>query len=106
MNKKMHVRQGDNVIVLSGKDKDKKGKVLVAFPKINKVIVEGVNIVSKHKKPRKAGDEGGIIRQEAPIFASKVMNVCSKCGKPSRIGRKVLAGGDIVRYCKKCNEEF
>jgi len=103
---KMHVKSGDNVIVLSGKDKGKKGKVLAVMPEKRMVIVEGVSIASKHKKPRKQGEVGGIIKQETPIYACKVMNICSKCSSPARIGRKVLNDGEHVRYCKKCGETF
>ena len=104
MNKKLHVRKGDNVIVLSGKDKGKKGKVLAVIPKSGKVIVEGVAMATKHKKPRSQADVGGILHQETPIYACKVMHVCDKCGQPTRIARKVLDDGSIVRVCKKCNE--
>lgn len=106
MNKKLHVRTGDTVVVLSGKDKGKRGSVLKVIPKKYKVIVDGVNIVTKHKKPRKMGEEGGLVKQEAPIYACKVMNVCQKCKQPTRIARKVALDGKIKRYCKKCNEEF
>lgn len=101
---KMHIKSGDEVIVISGKDKGKKGKVLSVFPKKGKAIVEGVAIATKHQKARTAGETGGIIKQEAAIDASNLMNICSKCNKPARIGRKVLANGEKVRYCKKCNE--
>ena len=104
MNKKLHVRKGDNVIVLSGKDKGKKGKVLSVIPKSGKVIVEGVAMATKHKKPRSQADVGGILHQETPIYACKVMHVCDTCGQPTRIARKVLDDGSIVRVCKKCNE--
>lgn len=104
MNKKLHVKKGDNVIVLSGKDKGKKGKVLTVIPKSGKVIVEGVAMATKHKKPRSQTDVGGIIHQETPIYACKVMHICDKCGEPTRIARKVLDDGSIVRVCKKCNE--
>lgn len=104
MNKKLHVRKGDNVIVLSGKDKGKKGKVLSVIPKSGKVIVEGVAMATKHKKPRSQTDLGGILHQETPIYACKVMHICDKCGEPTRIARKVLDDGSIVRVCKKCNE--
>ena len=104
MNKKLHVRKGDNVIVLSGKDKGKKGKVLSVIPKSGKVIVEGVAMATKHKKPRSQADVGGILHQETPIYACKVMHICDKCGQPTRIARKVLDDGSIVRVCKKCNE--
>lgn len=104
MIKKIHVKKGDKVKVISGKDKNKTGKVLVVTPKTGKIIVEGVNIATKHTKARRQGDVGGIIKQEAPIYASKVMYVCDKCGKAARIGKKVLEDGSRVRYCKKCNE--
>lgn len=104
MNKKLHVRKGDNVIVLSGKDKGKKGKVLSVMPKSGKVIVEGVAMATKHKKPRSQTDLGGILHQETPIYVCKVMHICDKCGEPTRIARKVLDDGSIVRVCKKCNE--
>ena len=103
---KMHVKSGDNVMVMSGKDKGKKGKVLAVIPEKRMVIVEGVSMASKHKRPRKQGEQGGIIKQETPIYACKVMNVCGKCGLPSRIGRKVLNDGAHIRFCKKCGETF
>jgi len=103
---KMHVKTGDNVIVLSGKDKGKKGKILAVMPEKRMVIVEGVSMASKHKRPRKQGEQGGIIKQETPIYAAKVMNICGKCNAPSRVGRKVLGDGEHVRYCKKCGETF
>jgi len=103
---KMHIKKGDTVVVLSGKDKGKKGKVLTVFPKQNKAIVEGVALATKHTKPRKQGETGGIVNQEIAIHACKLMHVCTKCNKPTRIGRKVLDDGSIVRYCKKCNEVF
>ena len=77
----MNIRKDDKVVVISGKDKGKEGKVLVANPKAGKVIVEGVSVATKHQKPRKQGEEGGIIKVETPIYASKVMVVCPKCGK-------------------------
>ena len=103
---KMHIKKGDTVVVLSGKDKGKKGKVLAVFPKTSKAIVEGVNVATKHQKPRRQGEEGGIIKQEIAINACKLMHICSKCNEATRIGRKVLDDGSIVRYCKKCNELF
>ena len=105
-NVKMHVKTGDNVMVLSGKDKGKKGKVLAVIPEKRMVIVEGVSMASKHKRPRKQGEVGGIIKQETPIYASKVMNVCGKCSEATRVGRKVLGDGEHVRFCKKCGETF
>lgn len=97
----MNIRKDDKVVVLSGKDKGKEGKVLVADPQGGKVIVEGVNVASKHMKPKKQGEQGGIIKAETPIYACKVMVVCPKCGKPTRIAHK-LDGGKSVRVCKKC----
>ena len=103
---KMHIKKGDTVQVISGIDKNKKGKVLEVIPSEGKVIVEGIAMATKHTKPRKQGETGGIVKQEAAIYASKVMHICSKCGKPTRIGRKVLENGEKVRVCKKCNETF
>ncbi|MBC8595833.1 50S ribosomal protein L24 [Qingrenia yutianensis] len=106
MRTKVHIKKGDDVIVLSGVDKGKKGKVLSVIPKERKVIVEGVNMATKHKKPKSQTDPGGIIHQEAPIYACKVMHVCNKCGKPTRIGHKILADGEKARVCKNCLEVF
>ena len=97
----MNIRKDDKVVVLSGKDKGKEGKVLSADPKAGKVIVEGVNVASKHVKPKKQGEQGGIIKMETPIYACKVMVVCPKCGKPTRVAHKLDAGKN-VRVCKKC----
>lgn len=106
MSKKLHIKKGDQVLVISGDDKGKKGKVLSVNPKSGRVIVEGINMVTKHKKPRKQGDVGGILHQEAAVSASTVMHLCSKCNKPTRIGFTMLADGSKVRVCKKCNENF
>ena len=97
----MNIRKDDKVVVISGKDKGKEGKVLVANPKAGKVIVEGVSVATKHQKPRKQGEEGGIIKVETPIYACKVMVVCPKCGKATRVAHK-LDAGKSVRVCKKC----
>ncbi len=104
MNNKLHIKSGDTVVVLSGKDKGKKGKVLSVNPEERKVLVEGVSMASRHTKPRKAGQQGGILKKETPIYASKVMLVCSKCGAAARTGHKILDNGVKVRYCKKCQE--
>ena len=105
----MNIRKDDKVVVLSGKDKGKEGTVLKADPKNGKVIVSGVNVATKHQKPRKQGEEGGIIKVETPIYASKVQVVCPKCGKATRVGhvvRKVTIAGEeknkSIRVCKKC----
>jgi large subunit ribosomal protein L24 len=104
--KKMHVKRGDNVMVIAGKDKGKEGKIITAIPEKGKVVVEGVAVVKKHQKARMQGQESGIIHMEAPIDASNVMRICSKCGKPARTGIKILEDGSKVRYCKKCKETF
>ena len=101
----MNIKKDDKVVVLSGKDKGKQGKILVSDPKAMKVIVEGVNVATKHQKPRKQGDEGGIIKVETPIYAAKVQLVCPKCGKPTRVGHKIV-DGKKSRVCKKCGAEI
>ncbi len=103
---KLSIKKDDTVVVLTGKDKGKKGKVLTVMPKSGKVIIEGINMVSRHTKPRKQGEEGGIIRKEAPLYACKVMRVCPKCDKPTRPAHKMLADGKKVRVCKKCGAEI
>lgn len=97
---KLHVKKGDTVMVISGKDKGKTGKVMAVSPKEGKVIVEGLNIVTKHVKPRRAGEAGGIIKAEGAMYAAKVMLVCPKCGKPTRVAHKVEADGTKKRLCK------
>ena len=104
--KKMSIRKDDMVVVLSGKDKGKQGKILEVMPKEGKVVVEKINVVSRHTKPRKQGDQGGILQKEAPIYACKVQRVCPKCGKPTRAAHKVQADGKKVRICKKCGAEI
>ena len=101
----MFIRKDDTVIVLSGRDKGREGKVLSAIPKDGKLIVEGVSVGKRHKKPRKEGEPGGIIKLETPIYASKVMRVCPKCSKPTRHAVKVTDKGK-VRVCKKCSAEI
>ena len=101
---KMHVRTGDQVVVLSGKDKGKKGKVLSVGVNKRTVLVEGINMATKHTKARRAGETGGIVHQEAPIYACKVMLSCPKCGEKTRVGYKILADGTKSRMCKKCME--
>ena len=103
---KMSIRKDDLVVVLSGRDKGKQGKVLEVHPKAGKVVVEKVNVVSRHTKPRQQGEQGGILKKEAPLYASKVQRVCPKCSKPTRPAHKVLADGKKVRVCKKCGAEI
>ena len=101
--KKLHVRRDDEVIVISGDDKGKRGKVVETSPEEGKIIVSGVNVVSKHTKPRKQGDQGGIIKVDGPIYADKVMLYCSKCGKGVR-AKFVTTDGKKKRVCAKCGE--
>lgn len=105
---KVHVKSGDTVIILSGKDKGKKGKVLAVSPKEGKIIVEGCNMIKKHVKPRKMGDLRGIVDAEGAMYACKAMVVCPKCGKPTRVAHKILADGTKERLCKNsgCGETF
>ena len=102
----MNVKKGDTVVVLSGKDKGKQGKVQGTIPSEAKVLVEGINMVTCHTKPRRQGEEGGIVKREAPLYACKVQRVCPKCNKPTRPAHKLLADGKKVRVCKKCGAEI
>ena len=101
----MNIKKNDTVIVLSGKDKGVKGKVLVAMPAENKLLVEKVNVATCHTKPRKQGETGGIVRREIPMYVSKVMLVCPKCGKATRVGHKTV-DGKKTRICRKCGAEI
>ena len=101
----MNVKKGDTVVVLSGKDKGKQGKVQGTIPSESKVVVEGVNVVTCHTKPRRQGEEGGIVKREAAIYASKVQGVCPKCGKGTRVAHKI-ADGKKTRVCKHCGAEL
>jgi len=102
----MHIKTNDTVVVLSGRDKGKQGKVMRVDPKDNKAIVEGVSIAKRHMKPRKQGDPGGIITMETPIYASKLMRVCPKCDKPTKPAYIFKDDGKKVRVCKKCGAEI
>ena len=102
----LHVRRGDTVMVISGEDKGKTGKILAAFPREGKVIIESVNMIKKHQKPRGVGRAGEIIEKEAPIFASKVMLYDSTKKKPTRIGHKILKDGKKVRISKVSGEQI
>lgn len=102
----LHIRKDDTVVVLSGKDVGKQGKVLATEPKTGMVLVEGVNIVHRHTKPRRQGEVGGIIEREGYIKATKVMRVCPKCSKPTRLAHTVKADGTKTRVCKKCGAEI
>lgn len=110
----LHIKTGDTVILLTGDKADRKeksgkaktGKVLGVSPKEGKVIVEGINKVKKHVKPKKAGDPSGIIETESAVYACKVQLVCPKCNKPTRVGTKIYEDGRKDRVCKKCGETF
>ena len=99
----LHIKRGDTVVILSGKSKGKQGKVLEVSPKEQKVIVEGCNMITKHVKPRKMGEAGGIVKAEAPMYACKVQAVCPKCGKATRIGHTIDKDGNKQRVCKNSN---
>lgn len=102
--KKLKIKKGDTVLVIAGKDKGKTGKVERALPKINKLIVSGVNILKKAVRPSKKNPHGGIIQFPAPISISNVMLLCPRCNKPTRVGYKVLENKKKLRICKKCKE--
>ncbi len=104
---KLHVKTGDTVKIMSGKSKGHVGKVMAVSPSEGKVIVEGGNIVTKHVKPRRMGEQGGKVEAEAAMYACKVMPVCPKCGKPTRVGH-TMKGDKKVRVCKHagCGETF
>ena len=101
----MNVKKGDTVVVLSGKDKGKQGKVLGTVPSEDKVVVEGVNMVTCHVKPRRQGETGGIVSREAAMYASKVQVVCPKCKKGTRVAHKI-ENGKKKRVCKHCGAEL
>jgi len=101
----MKIRKGDQVKIISGKDKGKSGKVIKAMPGNRMVVVEGLNLVKKHIRPRRAGEKGQAVEVPRPLHASKTMIVCSKCGKPTRIGY-ITKDGKKYRLCKKCGNEI
>ena len=111
---KLHVKAKDQVIVIAGKDKGKKGAITAAFPKTGKVIVEGVNLVTKHQKPRRQGQQGGIFQKERAIDASNVMLVCPKCGKATRVAHRIeettredgSKKTKSIRVCKRCKADI
>lgn len=103
---KLHVKTGDTVVILSGKSRGSKGKVLEVSPKEGKVIVEGCNMVTKHVKPRRMGEQGGIVKAEGALYACKVQVVCPHCNKPTRVGHKLYEDGTKGRICKKCGESL
>ena len=97
------VRRNDNVIVITGKDRGKRGRVLKVLPETNRLVVEGVNMIKRHMKPNPNRNvQGGVVSREAALHASNVQIVCPECGKPTRIGRRILGDGRKVRICRKC----
>ena len=100
---KLHVKKGDTVVVLSGKDKGKQGKIITAMPSKGQVVVEDVNKVKRHTKPSMKAPQGGILDKEMPLNACKVQLICPACNKATRIGHKIVDGKN-VRVCKKCGE--
>lgn len=102
----MKIRKNDPVLVIAGKDKGKKGKVRLAFPQGNRVIVEGINMIKRHSRARGVARQAGIIEREAPIPVSRLMYLCPKCNHPARIGFRFLEDGKKVRFCRACHEVF
>jgi len=100
----MKIRKNDTVLVIAGKDKGKKGKVRVAYPEDERVLVEGVNFIKRHMRAMRQARQAGIIEREAPIHVSDVMLLCSKCNRPTRIGFRFLADGRKTRSCRSCGE--
>lgn len=104
--RKLHVKKGDLVVVIAGKDKGKSGRVIKVMPKEEKVVVERINLVKKHVRPGPATGQGGILEVEAPIHVSNVMPLCPNCNRPTRVGKKFLEDGTKVRVCKRCGESL
>ena len=100
----MQIRKNDSVLVISGRERGKTGKVLRVMPEKDSVIIERINIVKRHSKPRGPQQAGGIVEKEAPIRVSNLMIMCDKCNAPVRIGHKVLGDGRKIRICRRCNE--
>lgn len=98
----LHIKKGDTVVVLSGKEKGKQGKVMSVNPKAGMAVVENVNMITCHTKPRRQGEAGGIIKREGALRACKLMNVCTKCHKPTRLKHEISADGKKTRVCKHC----
>ena len=100
----MNIRKNDNVMVVAGKDKGKKGRVRFVYPKKNRLLVEGVNFIKMHSRARAQVRQAGIVEREAPINISNVMLVCNRCNKPVRVGFRKLEDGRKVRICRSCSE--
>jgi large subunit ribosomal protein L24 len=100
----LSIKKNDSVLVLTGREKGKRGRVLSVYPSKDQILIEKVNMIKKHMKPSRKYTQGGIIEKEAPLHISNVMLVCPKCSKPARIGNSILQDGRKVRICKKCKE--
>jgi large subunit ribosomal protein L24 len=100
----MKIRKGDTVVIIAGKDRGKRGKVRRAWPDEERVIVDGLNMIKRHSRARRAARQAGIIELEAPIHVSNVMLVCEKCGEPTRVSFRFLDDGKKVRICNSCQE--
>ena len=100
----MKIRKNDTVLVIAGKDKGKKGKVRFAYPKDERLLVDGINFIKRHTRATKAVRQAGIIEREAPIHVSNLMLLCSRCNRPTRVGFKILGDGRRVRVCRSCGE--
>ena len=100
----MKIKKSDKIKIIAGKDKGKEGKIIDIFPEERKIVVEGLNLVVKHMRPRRGGEKGQRIQFPAPFRASNVMLICSKCNKLTRVSYKILENGKKVRMCKKCKE--
>ncbi|MBU3925637.1 50S ribosomal protein L24 [Patescibacteria group bacterium] len=101
----MNIKKGDNVKIIAGKDRGKTGKVTHAFPKLNRIVVEGINVHKRHRKPKRQGKKGQIVQMPMPIDISNAKIICSGCNKPTRISKKIV-GTRKVRACKKCGAEL
>jgi len=100
----MKVAKNDTVLIISGNDKGKTGRVLRVFPTRRRLLVEGVNFIKRHSRPSQTNPKGGIVEKEAPIHLSNVMVICQKCNTPTKVGKKLLEDGHRARLCKQCNE--
>jgi len=100
----MNIKQGDKVLIAKGKDRGKQGKIIKILPKKDKAVVDGLNLLTKHIRPQKTGEKGKMVKVPAPIYASNLRLICSRCNKPTRIGRGIGKDGKKIRICKKCGK--
>ncbi len=102
----MQIRKNDNVMVVSGKEKGKKGRVIAVYPDTNRLLIEKLNMIKRHTRPNQQLRQGGIVERESPIAASNVRLICSKCDKPTTVSRRAEGDGPRVRFCRECNESI